>query len=306
MNDELIKNNIGLIYHIANKFLPCPDGYCYEMDDLISEGYIALVIAAKNYNPAKASFSTYACKVIESKIKSSLKKYNFNALSLDIPIDEEEEEETVIDTIEDNNNSVENIVIRNDIIKKLQLYISKLLPDEKEEILNYINGNKINNPRLFNKAKDKILYLIKKDRLEIDIDDLTIYVSCPAIHNVSGHAINYSSPVERTILYRERLREQQLKLITIPNLNKLRILKAQGITDDNLIKETENQIKRYIKRIKNIKYMSRNIPMLEDYFVNCLSNIAMINKYGSNYPTKIQKTMNKIKAYEDYVFGINK
>ncbi|WP_256970517.1 sigma-70 family RNA polymerase sigma factor [Caldicellulosiruptor bescii] len=74
----LIVDNLKLVYHVANKFMPCPKGYYYEVDDLVSEGYIGLVVAAKNYDPAKGSFSTYACKVIESKIKRSLPKYELS------------------------------------------------------------------------------------------------------------------------------------------------------------------------------------------------------------------------------------
>ncbi|WP_256972331.1 sigma factor [Caldicellulosiruptor bescii] len=62
--------------------MPCPKGYYYEVDDLVSEGYIGLVVAAKNYDPAKGSFSTYACKVIESKIKEACQNTSYLVPSL--------------------------------------------------------------------------------------------------------------------------------------------------------------------------------------------------------------------------------
>jgi len=34
----LIANNLKLVYHVANKFMPCPKGYMYEVDDLFLKG----------------------------------------------------------------------------------------------------------------------------------------------------------------------------------------------------------------------------------------------------------------------------
>ncbi|WP_241243630.1 sigma-70 family RNA polymerase sigma factor [Caldicellulosiruptor changbaiensis] len=115
----LIADNLKLVYHVANKFMPCPKGYCSEVDDLVSEGYFGLVVTAKNYDPAKGSFSTYACKVIESKIRKSLPKYRLTLVSLDSPLTKDEEEEITVGDVIDSGFSVENEVIRRDIVARL-------------------------------------------------------------------------------------------------------------------------------------------------------------------------------------------
>jgi DNA-directed RNA polymerase specialized sigma subunit len=45
-----------------------------EKDDLISEGNLALCLAANNWSPGKAAFRTYASRCIEKKMLAYLKK----------------------------------------------------------------------------------------------------------------------------------------------------------------------------------------------------------------------------------------
>lgn len=51
--DELINQNNGLVYYFANKYLPLCPKTTMDMDDLLQEGWIGLVDAAKKYDPNK-------------------------------------------------------------------------------------------------------------------------------------------------------------------------------------------------------------------------------------------------------------
>lgn len=63
--DELVVNNIGLVKSIVYK-MHMPKEL---RDDAVSEGYLGLVEAAKNYNPTVgAKFSTYAYECISKRV----------------------------------------------------------------------------------------------------------------------------------------------------------------------------------------------------------------------------------------------
>lgn len=65
---ELIENNKGLIHYHAKRY----NSLCttaLDIEDLIQEGYIGLMAAARNFNPdMDILFSTYSSKVIISRI----------------------------------------------------------------------------------------------------------------------------------------------------------------------------------------------------------------------------------------------
>ena len=293
----LIADNIRLVYHIANKFIPCPKGYCYEVDDLISEGYIGLVVAAKNFNPSLGvAFSSYACKVIESRIKRSLLKYKLSAaISLDSPVVKEADEDTtVLAEVISDGYSVEREVIRRDIVSKLQKYLAALTRDETKQIMDYINTRKVTDTKLFKLARKKLLRAMKQDQLEADLDDLTVFISCPAVHIAAGSGY-FSSPVESTVLAREEKRKQLEVLSSIPQLDKLRVLKQQGEQDRMKLLAAKWEVEEFIER--HIHKLSMNhVRLLQDYFVCCYSHLAMVQRHGSDYKTKIKRAVQKLLA----------
>jgi len=282
----LIVDNLKLVYHVANKFMPCPKGYMYEVDDLISEGYFGLVVAANNFNPSLGvPFSSYACKVIESRIKRSLPKYKLStAISFDSPVSKEPEENTstVGDIISDGY-SVEREVIRKDTIDKLQRYFDILTNEEKERVLYYIFTGK--NPpasdKVFKKARRKIIAKMRQEQFEADLDDLTVFISCPAVHIASGSNFSYS-PVEATVIDREEKRKQLEVLSSIPQLDKLRVLKQQGEQDRMKLLAAKWEVEEFIERNWD-NLTVNNVRLLKDYFVFCLSHLSMVQKYGSKY-----------------------
>lgn len=293
----LIADNLKLVYHVANKFMPCPKGYMYEVDDLISEGYFGLVVAAKNFNPSLGvAFSTYACKVIESKIKRSLSKYKLSsAISLDSPVSKEPEEDTstIGDVISDGY-SVEREVIRKDTLQKLQRYFDTLTDEEKERVLYYVSTGKTPpaSDKVFRKARRKIIAKMRQEQFEADLDDLTVFISCPAVHIASGGGY-FSSQVETTVLVREEKRKQLEVLSSIPQLDKLRQLKQQGEQDRMKLLAAKWEVEEFIERNWD-NLTVHNVRLLKDYFVFCLSHLSMVQKYGSKYKESIKRIVKKL------------
>ena len=293
----LIANNLKLVYHVANKFMPCPKGYMYEVDDLISEGYFGLVVAANNYKPELGTpFSSYACKVIESKIKRSLPKYKLSsAISLDSPVSKEPEEDTsTIGDIISDGYSVEKEVIRKDTLDRFQRFFDTLTDEEKKRVLYYISTGK--NPpasdMLFRKARRKIIARMRQEQFEADLDDLTVFISCPAVHVAAGKEY-FSSPVEAAVLAREEKRKQLEVLSCIPQLDKLRQLKQQGEQDRMKLLAAKWEVEEFIERNWD-NLTIHNIRLLKDYFVFCLSHLSMVQKYGSNYREQIKRIIKKM------------
>ena len=68
--NELIENNMGLVYFIVNKYFPTYRGN----EDIIQIGMIGLCRAADFYDPNKGAFSTYAGKFIANEIRHSFRE----------------------------------------------------------------------------------------------------------------------------------------------------------------------------------------------------------------------------------------
>jgi RNA polymerase sigma factor (sigma-70 family) len=66
---KLCTDNLGLVYHAGAPFM----NQGIERDDIIGEGMIGLVYAAKRFDPKKGfEFSTYACWCIQGAIKKAI------------------------------------------------------------------------------------------------------------------------------------------------------------------------------------------------------------------------------------------
>lgn len=97
--DKLIIDNMGLVYNVINKNFK---GYCdvksSNRDELIGEGMVALVKAAKRYNPDLGyKFSSYAHRCIWGELMTVVTKnkeivHNISLYSLDSTIDVEGED----------------------------------------------------------------------------------------------------------------------------------------------------------------------------------------------------------------------
>jgi len=68
---KLVEDNMRLVYHLANKYRSFLDGCAaYGFEDLVAEGFKALVMAAKKFDKNRGvSFATFACSYIDGYMK---------------------------------------------------------------------------------------------------------------------------------------------------------------------------------------------------------------------------------------------
>lgn len=136
--DELIGDNSGIVYKIAIKY----DGVNRELElgDLIQEGILGLIEAAKRYdfnNEKKAKFITYAVYYIDRYINRSVNggsskekgnnEFYHNCSSLNVPVGEEGIE--LGDLIEGIDYGYENI--------EEKLFLDKLRKDLEELMITH-------------------------------------------------------------------------------------------------------------------------------------------------------------------------
>lgn len=130
--DELMEQNKGIIYKLANKYYTGKTN-SIDREDLEQEGFMGLIIAAGKYDinhVNKANFITYAIYWINQKIIRFLKYRNTNEeTSLNIPIGETGNIE-IIDFIEGVDYSFENIEDR--------IYLQQLR-EELDKVMNEVN-----------------------------------------------------------------------------------------------------------------------------------------------------------------------
>jgi RNA polymerase sporulation-specific sigma factor len=105
MTDEqtrLVEDNVRLVYYFYGK-LDKSETVIRERDDLISEGFIGLIKAAKSFIGGKSSFATYAARCITNQMFMWLRKIKRQereiALFAPVGKDAEGEELLLIDTL---------------------------------------------------------------------------------------------------------------------------------------------------------------------------------------------------------------
>lgn len=78
--DKIVLDNIKLVPYFAKRFKRslCFDEFCHEWDDLIQEGTLGLIMAAKRYDPSVGiKFSTYAGSYICGYIKTMIRHKSY-------------------------------------------------------------------------------------------------------------------------------------------------------------------------------------------------------------------------------------
>lgn len=138
--NELIEHNLRLVAHVVKKF-----NNCGEADDLIGVGTIGLIKAIKSYNPDKnVTLSTYASRCIENEIlmllRSSKKHLKTQSLEEVVASDKDGNELTFGDTLEDNDESVDEIISRKYLMKDIKKIITEKLTEREQIIINLRYG----------------------------------------------------------------------------------------------------------------------------------------------------------------------
>lgn len=150
--EQLIENNQRMIYKIANKYKNILDGKRIDYEDLISEGNLGLILAAKKYNSElqnKCNFLTYAVYWIRRRINNYINGRNdkeiannnlYNSCtSLYKPISEEENT-YIVDVLKDNTTdelyeAVEEKVLISALHRDLDIAMIENLTLKEREIL---------------------------------------------------------------------------------------------------------------------------------------------------------------------------
>lgn len=138
--NELIEHNLRLVAHVVKKF-----NNCGEADDLIGVGTIGLIKAIKSYNPDKnVTLSTYASRCIENEIlmllRSSKKHLKTQSLEEVVASDKDGNELTFGDTLEDNDESVDEVISRKYLMKDIKKIIAEKLTEREQIIINLRYG----------------------------------------------------------------------------------------------------------------------------------------------------------------------
>lgn len=143
MKDELVLNNIELIYFVLKKMK-----LFNKKDDYYDAGLIGLIKAANYYNPEKGfKFSSLAVRCIQNEImmviRSENRFSNNNKLvSLNTPIlDNGKDEITLIDILSSDLN-IEDDLLEKDLIETLVKAVMRLTKEE-QQILKLYYGEEL-------------------------------------------------------------------------------------------------------------------------------------------------------------------
>ncbi len=134
--NSLIEHNLRLVAHIVKKF----ENSNVDQDDLIGIGTIGLIKGIDSYsNERNVKVGTYVSRCIENEVLMffrTTKKYK-NNVSLDdtIGYDKDGNAISLIDVIEDTDNTLEDKVYLKENVDLLNKYIDKLNKREKEIII---------------------------------------------------------------------------------------------------------------------------------------------------------------------------
>ncbi len=128
---KLIEHNLRLVAHIAKKY----ELTFEEKDDVLSIGIQGLIKAVDNFNfNATNKLATFAAKCIENEIlmhiRSNKNKRNTISLSSSIGSDKDGNEIELMDIVRDNTASVEELMVKDELV--VQLGSSLKLLNEKE------------------------------------------------------------------------------------------------------------------------------------------------------------------------------
>ena len=137
--DDLVLDNINLIYFVITQL-----GLMDQKELYYDSGIIALVRAAKEFDESKGyAFSTFAITAIRNEIYKDIRvnntdkrRANFNAVSLNTPINIEDDSE-LMDLIPSRVN-VEEEVMRKIDMENVRKYISRLTAKEQQILYMYI------------------------------------------------------------------------------------------------------------------------------------------------------------------------
>ena len=135
--DEKVLKNQPLVRHIIKQMKVAPSDY----DDVVQEGTIGLIKAARTFNNTKSKFATYATRCIQNEIFMYFRqgKKHANDISLDDPVhtDNNGNELTLGDTIPITTNFTTSEIEDRETIHKVFSIILNLLNHNQKLVILY-------------------------------------------------------------------------------------------------------------------------------------------------------------------------
>lgn len=134
--EKLIEHNLRLVAHIVKKYQNQTD----DKEDLISIGTIGLIKAIDSFSPDKGTkLATYAARCIDNEIlmlfRSTKKMRNDVSLYDPIGYDKEGNEICLIDVVKDENKDLNDIIIQQLAIEKIERNLKTLTQRERDIIV---------------------------------------------------------------------------------------------------------------------------------------------------------------------------
>ena len=145
--NQIIEKNEGIVRVIARKY----QGYCVstiDIDDLVQEGYLGLIKAAKRYkcdHAQKAMFSTYAFMIVGQVINDyvNTKKRKKEDISIFSPIGDDLEIGDTLQAEEDYICEVERSIYYQDLKNEIQKAMNENLTVAQREVVELKYGIQI-------------------------------------------------------------------------------------------------------------------------------------------------------------------
>lgn len=140
-SDSLAENNIRLVHHVLQNTLKIPMSN-QNYDDFFQEGCIGLIKAANTYRPdTNWSFSTYACRCIQTSILMYIRKLNKGNKFKFVSIYDESYENCKLEDILTNDECCLYEEMSNESIEKQIIEDYKKMSFNKKEIFDdYLKG----------------------------------------------------------------------------------------------------------------------------------------------------------------------
>ena len=147
--EQLVTENMRLAPYCVKRFTSryrIPSMLGLDVDDLISEAFIALCRAAEMWDPNRGAFSTYAVVAIQNWLINVCKldrvrlRNEVEVLSLDSPIGDSEEER-LMDLVPDSGPQLEDTVINRRLASELHLAVEQLPEKDRRVITGLLRGD---------------------------------------------------------------------------------------------------------------------------------------------------------------------
>ena len=135
IRDSIIESNLGLVVHIANKFIPYT---VLDFEDLVSIGTIGLINAVDTFDSKNGvKFSSYAGKCIWNSIYTFLRKEKrraYREFSIDIPVYRTHNGDSLLDIIPNTDIDPYFIVEEQNMLDKLEKAVDYIYGIERQVI----------------------------------------------------------------------------------------------------------------------------------------------------------------------------